>query len=511
MRQGWRSRCSDRSPLVTRNSTPAATSAATVTSLRDRFDRPGGDAVRAAFRASAGTLISNTALHGAKIAALYDVKPQARPGHHAVIGLSLPPEITARGQATRRYPRATSRSNCCSSGGTSTKGVRCALVRAVDPRCRTQMPGRSTDFRLTIVGVTRRTTLAGPAAGRADARCAASTASTKRRCTICWRRGACRRRAVALREFRDRVPGSDDVRPAGRRLRRRSERAAVHRRKRRRLARGDVQRRRPRHRCVQRLIGDPALAGDIAPRRAARASGDFTRETLSRADDRGLSHRDRIEGGEQRTPRPPVCPAPARHRLVDSRPGAHPLAVEAVLDRARQRQRTFGERQRPGARGRARRSGCRCGSVGTGCRDRAPTAPRRRGCGGQARASATRRDPRARDEPAERVEQRARRALVGIDLQHPAGLHCVLEAIALRGEIACEGVMGDLDPGNTRCKFGLLRLPCRRAGRRFGQTRCDSRSRSRRCRSRRRAAPMMPRPIACGTVVARDERAWAGR
>ncbi len=83
-------------PVVTRSSTPAATSAATARSIRDRVDRRAAMLLeRASARASAG-LISNTAEHGAKIAALYGV---ARPGgEHAVIGLSLPAAITRRGQ-----------------------------------------------------------------------------------------------------------------------------------------------------------------------------------------------------------------------------------------------------------------------------------------------------------------------------------------------------------------------------------------------------------------------------
>ncbi len=86
-------------PLVTRNSTPVATSTPPGGSLRDRFDRSFAMMLeRVAVRRSTG-LISNTAAHGEKIAALYGVPP---PGpDHAVIGLSLPPVIIERGANAR--------------------------------------------------------------------------------------------------------------------------------------------------------------------------------------------------------------------------------------------------------------------------------------------------------------------------------------------------------------------------------------------------------------------------
>lgn len=88
-------------PLVTRNSTPAAISLAQEPTLRNRIDRAGATLIeRLSARASAG-LISNTASHATTIAALYHVPPQGE--RHAVIGLSLPQAITARGQQAR-YP-----------------------------------------------------------------------------------------------------------------------------------------------------------------------------------------------------------------------------------------------------------------------------------------------------------------------------------------------------------------------------------------------------------------------
>ncbi|MCJ2132224.1 glycosyltransferase family 4 protein [Methylobacterium sp. E-045] len=90
-------------PLVTRNSTPAAFSREPAASLRDRLDGLAADRLeRRQARASAG-LISNTGEHAGRMTALYGLRP-ARP--HAVIGLSLPPEMLDRARAAP-YPEAT--------------------------------------------------------------------------------------------------------------------------------------------------------------------------------------------------------------------------------------------------------------------------------------------------------------------------------------------------------------------------------------------------------------------
>ncbi len=153
-------------PLVTRNSTPAATSAATVTSLRDRFDRR----VAMLFErlsARAGMLISNTALHGAKIAALYGVP---KPGlGHAVIGLSLPPEITARGQAAK-YPSETPVELLFVGRDEHRKGFD-ALLGALSILGAEAAAGTLDVFRLTIVGVTDDALAALPVEARTRARC----------------------------------------------------------------------------------------------------------------------------------------------------------------------------------------------------------------------------------------------------------------------------------------------------------------------------------------------------
>ena len=161
-------------PLVTRNSTPAATSAATVTSLRDRIDRRAAMlAERISARAS-GALISNTQLHGEKIAALYDV---ASPGPalsagtatHAVIGLSLPPEIVARGQAAR-YPTDDGPIELLFVGRDEHRKGFDALIMALRILSRRADAGMR-DFRLTIVGVHADDVGAIPASARARLTC----------------------------------------------------------------------------------------------------------------------------------------------------------------------------------------------------------------------------------------------------------------------------------------------------------------------------------------------------
>ncbi|WP_152047630.1 glycosyltransferase family 4 protein [Aureimonas psammosilenae] len=87
--------------LVTRNSTPCAFSRDPPSSARDRFDGWMSDKLeRRQARHSAG-LISNTADHARRIAVEYGLEQGAQP--HAVIGLSLPPEMIERGKAAA-YP-----------------------------------------------------------------------------------------------------------------------------------------------------------------------------------------------------------------------------------------------------------------------------------------------------------------------------------------------------------------------------------------------------------------------
>jgi glycogen(starch) synthase len=141
-------------PLATRNSTPAATSAATVTSLRDRFDRRAAMLAERVSALRSKALISNTQLHGEKIAALYGVAPPGSGSAHAVIGLSLPPEIVARGTAAA-YPDDTPDDEpirLLFVGRDEHRKGFDALIMALKILSRRADAGMR-DFRLTIVGV----------------------------------------------------------------------------------------------------------------------------------------------------------------------------------------------------------------------------------------------------------------------------------------------------------------------------------------------------------------------
>lgn len=139
-------------PLVTRNSTPVATSAGRGGSLRDRIDRHAAILVEAvAARASAG-LISNTQAHGEKIAALYRTAP---PGpDHAVIGLSLPPAIVAAGRAAS-YPPGNAMLRMLFVGRNEPRKGIDALLGALPELAADADAGTIPDFRLTMIGLHR--------------------------------------------------------------------------------------------------------------------------------------------------------------------------------------------------------------------------------------------------------------------------------------------------------------------------------------------------------------------
>lgn len=155
-------------PLVTRNSTPAATSAASVTSMRDRFDRRCAMLAEQVGARFSKALISNTQLHGEKIAALYEVAVPDSESRHAVIGLSLPPEIVARGTAAA-YPTGTPVELLFVGRDEHRKGFD-ALVMALRILARRADAGMA-DFRLTIVGVAADDMPALPSTARARLRC----------------------------------------------------------------------------------------------------------------------------------------------------------------------------------------------------------------------------------------------------------------------------------------------------------------------------------------------------
>jgi glycogen(starch) synthase len=158
--------------LVTRNSTPAATSAADVTSLRDRFDRRAAMLAERLSARFSKALISNTQLHGEKIAALYGVMAPNPDGRHAVIGLSLPPEIVARGTAAT-YPDEGAEGRPIEllfvGRDEHRKGFD-ALIMALRILARRADAGMR-DFRLTIVGVHADDLKPLPTTARARLRC----------------------------------------------------------------------------------------------------------------------------------------------------------------------------------------------------------------------------------------------------------------------------------------------------------------------------------------------------
>ncbi len=90
--------------LVTRNSTPAATSIETASTLRARIDKASACMIEKISARLSSRLISNTPDHGEKMAALYGVPPPG-PGHD-VIGLSLPASLLERAEAAS-YPHET--------------------------------------------------------------------------------------------------------------------------------------------------------------------------------------------------------------------------------------------------------------------------------------------------------------------------------------------------------------------------------------------------------------------
>lgn len=140
-------------PLVTRNSTPVATSAATPRRLRDRIDRWAAVTAEAlSARASAG-LISNTAAHGAKVAALYGT--QSPGAGHAVIGLSLPPAIVDAGRAAP-YPPGNDVLRLLFVGRNEPRKGTDALIGALPALAAEADAGTLPDFRLTMIGLHRR-------------------------------------------------------------------------------------------------------------------------------------------------------------------------------------------------------------------------------------------------------------------------------------------------------------------------------------------------------------------
>lgn len=139
-------------PLVTRNSTPVSTSLAQGGNLIARFDRwVAVTAEQVAARHSAG-IISNTKAHGDKIADLYRIAP---PGpDHAVIGLSLPPDVVERGGAAP-YPPDNAQIEMLFVGRNERRKGTDALIGALPALAEAADAGTLPPFRLTMVGLHR--------------------------------------------------------------------------------------------------------------------------------------------------------------------------------------------------------------------------------------------------------------------------------------------------------------------------------------------------------------------
>lgn len=136
-------------PLVTRNSTPAAISLSQDPTLRNRIDRTAALTIERLSAARSAGLISNTAAHGATVAALYRV-PAPGPDH-AVIGLSLPQPITTRGQRAT-YPGAGGPVELLFVGRNEPRKGFDALLGAVALLHADRQAGHVPPFRLTLVG-----------------------------------------------------------------------------------------------------------------------------------------------------------------------------------------------------------------------------------------------------------------------------------------------------------------------------------------------------------------------
>jgi len=136
-------------PLVTRSSTPAAFTRDAPATLRDRLDGWTADALeRAQARGSAG-LIANTDAHGAVIARAYGLSGRQP---EAVIGLSLPPDITAAARGAP-YPDATGPVRLLFVGRAEARKGFDALLGAVAILADEAARGAGPAFHLDLIGV----------------------------------------------------------------------------------------------------------------------------------------------------------------------------------------------------------------------------------------------------------------------------------------------------------------------------------------------------------------------
>ncbi|MFD2236896.1 glycosyltransferase family 4 protein [Aureimonas populi] len=150
--------------LVTRHSTPAAFSREAPATFRDRLDGWAADRLERRQARRSTALISNTADHGRRMAALYG-PDRGRP--HAVIGLSLPPAMLARAGGAP-YPGEAGAVQILFVGRAEHRKGFDMLMEAAALLAEEAARGAIPEFGLTLVGVEPQDLPAGlPPAARA--------------------------------------------------------------------------------------------------------------------------------------------------------------------------------------------------------------------------------------------------------------------------------------------------------------------------------------------------------
>ena len=137
-------------PLVTRNSTPAAFSRETATMLRDRVDALAADRLERGQVRGSAALISNTAAHAVRMKDAYGLVDDGRV--HAVIGLSLQPEMLARGAAAA-YPNDVALIRLLFVGRAETRKGFDTILGALSVLGPEADRGSLPPFELTLIGV----------------------------------------------------------------------------------------------------------------------------------------------------------------------------------------------------------------------------------------------------------------------------------------------------------------------------------------------------------------------
>lgn len=136
--------------LVTRNSTPAAFSRNPAQTLRNRLDYRMADHLERRQARASDALISNTSDHARRMMTEYRLDAGGQP--HAVIGLSLPPEVLARGRDAP-YPGSDSPIRFLFVGRAEYRKGFDALIAAATILYREADKGLLPTFELRLAGV----------------------------------------------------------------------------------------------------------------------------------------------------------------------------------------------------------------------------------------------------------------------------------------------------------------------------------------------------------------------